>query len=69
MTQLLFTAFSNRPDALDLAREAAERLQDSGITSSVHMLDSEELPEVSEQTLVVSLGGDGTFLRSARIAH
>lgn len=69
MTQLLFTAFSNRPDALDLAREAAERLQGSGITSSVHILDSEELPVVTDKTLVVSLGGDGTFLRSARIAH
>jgi NAD+ kinase len=69
VSQLLFTAFSNRTDAVSLAREAERQLQLDGISSSLHLLDVDELPDVDESTLVVSLGGDGTFLKSARLAH
>jgi NAD+ kinase len=67
--QLLFSAFSNRDDALELARAAAEQLQGSGISSSLHLLDSDQAPEIDASTVVISLGGDGTFLKSARLAH
>src|ERR1019366_1230468 len=66
---LLFTAFSNRQDAVDLAREAGERLHQEGIDSNLLLLDTAETPSMDETTLVVSLGGDGTFLKSARLAH
>jgi NAD+ kinase len=69
VSQLLFTAFSNRQDAVDLAREAAERLHEEGIDSDLLLLDTAETPVMNETTLVVSLGGDGTFLKSARLAH
>jgi NAD+ kinase len=69
VSQLLFSAFSNRDDALELARAAAEQLEDSGISSSLHLLDSDRAPEIDASTLVISLGGDGTFLKSARLAH
>ena len=69
MSQLLFTAFSNRDDAIELAREAAHRLEGAGIASSMYRLDSGQPAVLSESTLVVSLGGDGTFLESARLAH
>lgn len=69
MSTLLFTAFSNRADAVELAREAAQRLEREGISSSLHLLDSKKMPEIDQSTLVVSLGGDGTFLESARLAH
>jgi len=69
VSQLLFTAFSNRADALELAQEAGRQLRQDGITSAVHMLDIGVTPEVDESTLVVSLGGDGTFLKAARLAH
>ncbi len=69
MSQLLFTAFSNRADAVQLAREAGRQLEGDGVTSSLHLLDVDDAPDVDASTLVVSLGGDGTFLKSARLAH
>jgi NAD+ kinase len=69
VSQLLFAVFSNRTDALEVAREAIEGLETKGISSSLHMLDSDTAAEIDEETLVVSLGGDGTFLQSARLAH
>jgi NAD+ kinase len=69
VSQLLFTAFSNRIDAIELAREAALRLEGAGIASSMYLLDSDVAPVITEATLVVSLGGDGTFLEAARLAH
>jgi NAD+ kinase len=69
VTTILFTAFSNRTDALELASEAVNRLRDVGIESSTHFLDQDLAPDLTPDSLVISLGGDGTFLRSARLAH
>src|ERR1035438_4871310 len=69
VSQLLFAAFSNRTDAIALAREAGRQLGEDGITSSLHLLDVDATPDVDASTVVVSLGGDGTFLKSARLAH
>ncbi|NNN07892.1 MAG: NAD(+)/NADH kinase [Acidimicrobiaceae bacterium] len=69
MTNIIFTAFSNRTDALELASEAVLGLGDLGIQSSTHFLDQRDAPHIDASTLVVSLGGDGTFLRAARLAH
>ncbi len=66
---MLFTAFSNRADAVQLAHDAGIQLRDEGISSRLHLLDADAPPELSASTLVVSLGGDGTFLKSARLAH
>ena len=44
MSQLLFTAFSNRDDAIKLARDVGERLASEGIGSTLHLLDSSEPP-------------------------
>jgi NAD+ kinase len=69
VTTILFTAFSNRTDALELAREAVQGLADIGVASSTYHLDQGHAPELDADSLVISLGGDGTFLRSARLAH
>jgi NAD+ kinase len=69
VSPLLFAAFSNRTDAVQLAREAGRQLEADGISSSLHLLDVDATPVVDASTLVVSLGGDGTFLKSARLAH
>jgi NAD+ kinase len=69
VSQVLFTAFSNRADAVQLAQEAKVRLDTEGISSTLHLLDDVETPNVDDATIVVSLGGDGTFLKSARLAH
>ncbi|HEY5304019.1 MAG TPA: NAD(+)/NADH kinase [Acidimicrobiales bacterium] len=69
MTTILFTAFSNRSDALELASEAVRGLRDLDIESSTCFLDQDNAPQLSSDSLVISLGGDGTFLRSARLAH
>ncbi|MGA2432917.1 MAG: NAD(+)/NADH kinase [Acidimicrobiales bacterium] len=69
MSQLLFSVFSNRRDAIDLAREAARSLEEQGIASALYYLDKADPPDITEDTMVVSLGGDGTFLQSARFAH
>jgi len=66
VSQLLFTAFSNRADAVQLAQEAGRQLHDEGVTTRLHLLDVDATPDVDASTLVVSLGGDGTFLKSAR---
>lgn len=69
MPNLLFTAFSNRVDAVELAREVSSRLKSEGFTSSIQLLDGNDQPDMDASTVVVSLGGDGTFLKSARLAH
>jgi len=60
VSQLLFTAFSNRADAVALAHAVGEQLSGEGISSTLCLLDSNESPAPDETTLVVSLGGDGT---------
>jgi NAD+ kinase len=69
VSEVLFTAFSNRPDALALAREAVSHLEGRGTAARVHLLGADGAPELSEDSLLVSLGGDGTFLKAARLAH
>jgi NAD+ kinase len=69
VTNILFTAFSNRTDALELASEAQVGLRELGIDSSIHLLDQLDESLLDADSLVVSLGGDGTFLRAARLAH
>ena len=68
-TQVLFLAFGDRLDAVELAREAGEQLSRDEITSSLHLLDDSRPVRVEAGTVVVSLGGDGTFLRATRLAH
>jgi NAD+ kinase len=67
--QILFLAFSNRLDAIELAHEVGEELARQGVTSSLHLLDSPDEPEIDASSLAVSLGGDGTFLKATRLAH
>lgn len=69
MQELLFSVFSNRDDAIELARESALSLEGMGISSRMLYLDQGDQPAITRDTLVVSLGGDGTFLQSARQAH
>jgi NAD+ kinase len=69
MTSVLFTAFSTRPDAQTLAHHAIAALTARGVASEFLPLDDHAEPACDADTLIVSLGGDGTFLRSARLAH
>lgn len=69
MSDLVFTAFSNRTDALELAAAVGTELRAAGVDSSLHLLDAAGEPPIGPETVVVSLGGDGTFLRAARLAH
>jgi NAD+ kinase len=69
VSQVIFAAFSNRTDAVDLAREALSHLRHEGVDVRIHLLDTEEAPPFEDDSLVVSLGGDGTFLQAARLAH
>ncbi|HVB69935.1 MAG TPA: NAD(+)/NADH kinase [Acidimicrobiales bacterium] len=69
MSQVIFAAFSHRADAVDLAREALTHLSHEGLDVRIHLLDTDETPPFESDSLVVSLGGDGTFLQAARLAH
>ena len=69
MSQVLLTAFSNRLDAVQLAHETQAHLHSEGVASALHLLDVDSEPNIDADTLVISLGGDGTFLKSARLAH
>lgn len=78
---VLLVAHVGRPDAVDAAREAAERLLAAGL--AVHATEVEakslELPEVQVVAadeaasagceLALVLGGDGTLLRAAELAR
>jgi NAD+ kinase len=69
VTQLIFAAFSNRPDALALADEASLVFSSEGFETRVVRLDLDEVPSLDGSALVISLGGDGTFLKASRLAH
>jgi NAD+ kinase len=56
-------------DAVQLAHEAEAHLHSKGVSSALHLLGLDSPPDIDSTTLVVSLGGDGTFLKSARLAH
>lgn len=68
MPHIFFAAFSNRDDALAIADDAVRELHRRGTSSSIAQLDDSDFQPTSHD-LIVSLGGDGTFLRAARIAH
>jgi len=69
VTHLLFAAFPNRPDALRLAGEASAVFASEGYESLVFELSNETFPDLSSDSLVIALGGDGTFLKASRLAH
>ena len=70
MREVLFVAYSSRTDALALLEGVAKELEESGVHHRAHVIASDgATPEISHDTIVVSLGGDGTFLHAARLAH
>jgi NAD+ kinase len=69
MTQVLLTAFAARQDAIALATDTVRTLVNRGVDASVVLLDDGVFPVITRDVLVVSLGGDGTFLQAARYAH
>jgi NAD+ kinase len=70
MRDVLLVAYRSRDDAVDLAKAAQDVLAKSGVSATCHFIeDATAHPEIASGSLVVSLGGDGTFLRAARMAH
>ncbi|HLK44400.1 MAG TPA: hypothetical protein VKT18_00365, partial [Acidimicrobiales bacterium] len=74
MSLVLLVAHGTRDDAVELAAQTAARLHAAGTASKTIRLEGRpvdaELDEAPEgTTLVVSLGGDGTFLRASRLAR
>lgn len=70
MREVLFVAYSSRADALALLEGVAEELEELGVSHRAYVINSgSEPPVTSPETVVVSLGGDGTFLHAARLAH
>jgi len=70
MPEVLFVAYPSRSDALALLEGVARELEELGVSHRAHVIDpSGTVPVISPDTIVVSLGGDGTFLHAARLAH
>jgi len=69
MPEVLFVAYPSRTDALALLQKVARELDVAGVSHRAHVIGADASPTVSAETIVVSLGGDGTFLHAARIAH
>ncbi len=70
MRDVLVVLYQSRDDALALATSISETLSTEGINVRITLADvGADLETPSKDTLVVSLGGDGTFLRAARLAH
>lgn len=69
MSNIILTAYAQRSDARERASETIEALASHGLSASFFTV--EELASVSLQStdVLVSLGGDGTFLRTSRWAH
>ena len=70
MSQVLLVAYESRPDAVELARVTKQQLDAIGIDAGIAVVGDATLePHLEQNAIVVSLGGDGTFLRAARFAH
>ena len=69
MKHVLFVAYPSRDDARELATSAIRETEKRGVPSDLYLVGESDLPPISSSTLVVSLGGDGTFLHAARLAH
>lgn len=70
MRDVMVVAYRSRADALALADSLSSHLMSNGVSvGRYEVTDTSTPPLVDADTLVVSLGGDGTFLRAARIAH
>ena len=70
MINVLLVAYESRVDALQLAEETRHELDSSKFSVSVYVVGSQTpRPSVTPDSIVGSLGGDGPFLRAARIAH
>jgi NAD+ kinase len=67
---VLLVAYESREDAIQLAESVTTHFEDRGTRVQIHLVTgSRDRLDISENTLVISLGGDGTFLRAARIAR
>lgn len=70
MSQVLLVAYESRPDAVELASVTKHQLDSLGIDTEIAVVGSQAIqPHLTPESIVVSLGGDGTFLRAARYAH
>ena len=70
MSQVLLVAYESRPDAVELASITKQQLDAQGIATEIAVVGTAPLaPQLNAESIVVSLGGDGTFLRAARFAH
>ncbi len=70
MSQVLLVAYESRPDAVELAGVTKQELNSLGIETEIAVIGEATLkPQLTPESIVVSLGGDGTFLRAARFAH
>jgi NAD+ kinase len=74
VSHVLLVVHGSREDAVELATATALRLEATGATAQIALLEGRpveaHLDEAADETtLVVSLGGDGTFLRASRLAR
>ena len=74
MSRVLLVVHGSRADAVELAGATAARLEAAGTSAQLVLLEGRpvdaQLDEAAEETtLIVSLGGDGTFLRASRLAR
>jgi NAD+ kinase len=74
VSHVLLVVHGSREDAVELATATALRLEATGATAQIALLEGRPIEAhldeaADETTLVVSLGGDGTFLRASRLAR
>ena len=68
MTIVGFVIHPARPEAADAAEELRRWLSERGVEARVHPDGDADGASLGGVGLVVSVGGDGTFLRAARLA-
>ena len=76
MSRVAFVVHTGRPEAVAVATSLSKALQEKGVATRrlpTEPIVAEEVASLDvfaeEVDLIVSVGGDGTFLRSAQIAN
>jgi NAD+ kinase len=69
VNDVFLVSYSERADAVKMADAVAMELSEAGIVAKNVVLDRDAEPLLTRTDLIVSFGGDGTYLQASFLAH